>query len=369
MDCHDTGTALISPRMKLSLFIALLFVNFGVAGQTVQQSQALAIYHFPDLAKAGSAVNHRFLELAAAARQKDPALDADAYWPQRLAREATADLAADWPDGPIEQIQIEEGKRLAGLRSAGLQRKGEESIIRLASLLRQRRFFEGKDALEQQRIDVRIAQIHQAMDKVVIDAAFGRWQHETEIEISALKSKAGLAQAKGELAKWSAMQFQIQQLSDQLQDSRRFGEIVPPPKQPPQDPAVAQAAPAKAENSIPELPTGAVPILFEGVRTDYAAYAGKGPVWVIGYVKLADSPARFGPLTHFGFEVCDKSGRWRGVFDGDRESDKLRALRAKILEKGQGRCALLIRLDRDPFLRRDEMSGELLGWAKAPAVK
>lgn len=222
------------------------------------------------------------------------------------------------------------------MRSEGLQRKGEESIIRLASLIRQRRFFEGKDAVEQQRIDVQIAQIHQAMDKVVIDAAFGRWQHETEMEISALKSKAGLTQAKGELAKWSAMQFQIQQLSDQLHDSRRFGEIVPPPKQPPQGAAVAQAAPAKAENSIPELPAGAVPILFEGVRTDYASYAGKGAVWVIGYVKLADGPARFGPLTHFGFEVCDKSGRWRGVFDGARESDKMRALRAKILEKGQG---------------------------------
>jgi len=79
MDCHGTGDALTSARMKLALFIVLLFVNFAVAGQTVQQSQVLAIYHFPDLAKAGSAVNHRFLELVTAARQKDPALDADAY--------------------------------------------------------------------------------------------------------------------------------------------------------------------------------------------------------------------------------------------------------------------------------------------------
>ena len=136
----------------------------------------------------------------------------------------------DWPDGPIEQIQLEEGKRLAGLRSEGLQRKGQEFIIRLASLLRQRRFFEGKDAVEQQRIDVRIAQIHQAMDKVVVDAAFGRWQREMELKISGLKSKASVAQAKGELAEWSAMQEHIQKLSDQLFYSRRLGEVGTPPK-------------------------------------------------------------------------------------------------------------------------------------------
>lgn len=135
--------------------------------------------------------------------------------------------------------------------------------------------------------------------------------------------------------------------------------VLTAPKQPPtQVPAtVPAAAPAAAPATIS----------FAAVRTDYATYAGKGPVWVLGYVNVADSPARFGPQTHFGFEIRDKSGRWSGVFDGAKASARMTALRAKILEKGKGRCALLIRLDRDPFLHRDEMSGELLDWAIVPA--
>jgi hypothetical protein len=73
--------------------------------------------------------------------------------------------------------------------------------------------------------------------------------------------------------------------------------------------------------------------------------------------------------THFGFEIRDKSGKWSGVFDGEKENAKAVALRSQILEKGRGWCALLIRLDRNPFLEREKMSGELLDWAKAPAQK
>jgi len=213
--------------MKTILVCLALLLPYNPT-RAAQQSQILAVNAFPDLAKKDSPINKRFLELLTAARANDPALDRDAYWPLRLARQAAAELTRDWPVSSIEAIQIEEAKRLAALRSEGVGRKREESIIRIASLVKQRGVLEGKDSVEQQRIDVRIAQIHQEMDKVETEAAFSRWQDEMALTIKELQTALSIANSKGEFLKSDETHERLIKLSDQLRNSQRLGEIWTP---------------------------------------------------------------------------------------------------------------------------------------------
>ena len=61
---------------------------------TVQDAQAAAIVRYPDLAKASSPFNQRFLEKHAAYKAKhDPILDSP-DWPMKIATEVAGDLAA-----------------------------------------------------------------------------------------------------------------------------------------------------------------------------------------------------------------------------------------------------------------------------------
>ena len=132
-------------------------------------------------------------------------------------------------------------------------------------------------------------------------------------------------------------------------------------------PVTAQLPPSivsPASNPAPTpTPTPPATISFAAVRTDYHSYQGK-TVWVHGFVNVADVSINNGPQTHFGFEIQDKTKQWRGIFDADKRNAKTMALRNRILEKGRGWCALLIRLPADGrFLFHEGiMTGELLDW-------
>jgi hypothetical protein len=218
---------------KLVLFITatLLAPVIAFGGQSVKDSQALAVGQFPALAERDSPINRRFVELFTAARAADATFDSDAYWPLRLARQAAAELQTGWPTSSIEQIQLEEDKRLAALRSEGLSKKRDESLIRLGSLFQQRKLLEGKDSVAQQRIDVRIAQINQEMDKLEVAAAFQRWRNAMDLRIGGLKREQSLAIAEGHMGDAFTLRDEITELSDQLAESLSLGEIwYPPPK-------------------------------------------------------------------------------------------------------------------------------------------
>ncbi len=217
-------------RKPLTFIAVLLFapmVAFG--GQSVKDSQALALGQFPALAERDSPINRRFVELFTAARAADAAFDRDAYWPLRLARQAAAELQTGWPTPSLEQIQLEEEKRLVALRSEGLSRKRDESLIRLGSLFQQRKLLGGKDSVGQQRIDVRVAQINQEMDKVEVAAAFQRWQDAMDLKIRGLKREQSLAITEGHMGDAFKLRDQITELSDQLANSQSLGEIWYPP--------------------------------------------------------------------------------------------------------------------------------------------
>jgi len=80
-------------RTLASVLVLIAAFLLPATGQTVADAQNQAVTKYPDLAREGSALHTKFLELYRNAQQSDPTLLANPNWPLILADKASAVLA------------------------------------------------------------------------------------------------------------------------------------------------------------------------------------------------------------------------------------------------------------------------------------
>jgi hypothetical protein len=163
--------------MKTLLAFAVFFLFAVTAGAQQTASPAAmaeAVRRYPDLAVANSPFNKEFVRLYNATKQDNPEELTRPNWPLTLAGDAAAVL---------------------GVRPVA------PPIAAPAAAL--------------------------AADRVAKAAAFKRWEREMELKIERWKNETAVAEAKGDVGTASVYHWQIQRLTDQLEDSRKMGKIQP----------------------------------------------------------------------------------------------------------------------------------------------